>query len=427
MKRLAHYLVLIGILLPSVAGAVDVGVDATTLVRFEQQSVPLFAKQTLVPATQFLGVDMDKLGDGNLSLHFYGWGRADLADRSTNEGRTDGDLTYAYLKYRLPNGNGQVRAGRFFVTEGIAVEHIDGISARADICKNFGLSFFGGAPVRLDLTRKNKGEYIYGGRANLRLGGMFELGVSALQEGHVTVNQLTGDKRNRDMVGGDVWFSPIRMAEVTGHTYYNATTGGVAENSYLVTLKPVKTFILTGEYNQNRFKDYFAFSNLPQIFNPNTGDNLESYGGSAAWKLIKPLEVIGDYRHYKRDSLGQSDRYGAEVRCSLMDNQVRTGVGFHRSRGGDNINSYAEARAYAMYRGQKYQGSLDGIVHVYDAAINGKHNAYGLTASAGYRVLPDLLVSGDVGYGDDPRQNRDFRGLLRITYNFNYTTKGAKP
>jgi hypothetical protein len=427
MKRLAHYLVLIGILLPSVAGAVDVGVDATTLFRFEQQSVPLFAKQTIAPATQFIGVDMDKLGDGNLSFHLYGWGRADLADKSTNEGKTDGDLAYAYMKYRFPSANGLIRAGRFFVTEGVAIEQIDGVSARADICKNFGLSFFGGAPVKLDWNKKSKGEYIYGGRANLRLGGMLDLGVSALQEGHVVVNQLTGEKRNRDMLGGDVWFSPIRMLELTGHTFYNATTRGIAENSYLLTLKPVKTFTLTGEYNQNRFKDYFAFSSVPQIFNPNTGDKLESFGGSAAWKIIKPLEVIGDYRHYRRDSIGESDRYGAEARLSLMDNQVRSGVGFHRSRGAGDINSYDEARAYAMYRGQKYQGSLDGIVHVFDAAVNGKHNAFGLTASAGYRILPELVVSGDVGYGENPRQTSDFRGLIRVTYNFNSTSKGAKP
>jgi hypothetical protein len=228
------------------------------------------------------------------------------------------------------------------------------------------------------------------------------------------------------MLGGDIWFSPIRMVELTGHTYYNLTTRGVAENSYLLTLKPVKIVTLTGEYNQNRFKDYFAFSNVPQIFNPATGDKLESFGGSASLKLIKPLEVIGDYRHYKRDSIGKSDRYGADLRYSMMDNQVRTGVAFHRSRGADGINAYDELRGYALYRGQKYQGSIDGIVHCYDKAVYGKHNAYGLTASVGYRIIPDLVVSGDLGYGEDPRHTSDLRGLVRLTYNFNYSNKGAK-
>ena len=426
MKRLACCLVLVGLLVPSVAGAVDVGIDSTTLVSFQQQSVPLFSKQLFAPATEFLGVDMSKLGDGNLSFHLYGWGRADLADKSTSEGRTDGDLAYAYLKYRFPSANGQIRLGRFIVNEGVAIEQIDGISARADICRTFGLSVFGGVPVKPDWYKKGKGEYIYGGRANVRLGGILDLGVSALQEGRVVVNQLTGEKRNRDLVGGDVWFSPFRMVELAGHTFYNATTKGVAENSYLLTVKPVKTVTLTGEYNKNRLKDYFAFSNVPQIFNPNTGDRLESYGGSASWKILKPLEVIGDYKHYRRDSVGKSDRYGADVRYSLMDNQVRTGVAFHRSSGADGINAYNEYRGYVTYRGQKYQGSIDGIAHCFDAAVYGKHNAYGVTASAGYRIMPDLVLSGDLGYGADPRQTNDLRGLIKLTYNFNYMDKGAK-
>ena len=425
MKRIAHYLVLIGLLLPSVAGAVDVGIDSNTLIRFEQQSFPGFSKQTVVPATEFFGADLDKLGDGNLSLHLYGWGRADLADKSTNEKSTDGDLTYAYLKYRLPRANGQIRAGRFFVTEGIAAEQIDGISARADLCRQFGLSLFGGAPVQLDRSGKSKGDYIYGGRMNLRLGGMLDLGVSALHEGNVTLDTATGEKRNREMLGGDVWFSPHRMIEVSGHTYYNITTRAIAEHSYLLTLKPVKTVTVTGEYNKDRFKDYFAFSNVPQIFNPNSGDKLESYGGSAAWVIIKPLEVIADYRHFKRDTLGKSDRYGVEARYSLMDNQIRTGGAFHRSRGGDGSNSYSEVRAYGTYRGAKYQGSLDGIVQFYDHAIYGKSKAYELIASAGYRIIPDLLISGDISYGENPRLTSELRGLIKVTYNFN-SAKGAK-
>jgi hypothetical protein len=396
------------------------------MMRFEQQSVPLFAKQQVVPATQFLGVDIDNMADGNLSFHLYGWGRADLHDQSTNEGRTEADLAYAYLKYRFPSANGQIRAGRFFVTEGVAIEQIDGISGRVDVTRNLGVSVFAGAPVKLDWYKKSKGDFIYGGRVNLKLGGMLDLGVSALQESKVLVRPQSGDKRNRDMVGGDVWFSPFRIVEATGHTFYNATTRGVAENSYLVTVKPIKMITISGEYNQNRFKDYFAFSSVPQIFNPHNGEKFESYGGSVSLKPIKPLEIIGDYKHYKRDEVGNSDRYGADVRYSLMDNKVRTGVAYHRSRGTHDTNSYEELRGYVMYRGKQYQGSIDGIVHAFDKTVYGKHSAYGLTASAGYRIIPDLVISGDVGYGEDPGKTSDLRGLVRLTYNFNYTSKGAK-
>jgi hypothetical protein len=426
MKRLARYLVLIAALLPSVAGAADVGIDSNSLISFGQRSIPGFEKQTIVPATEFFGADLNKIGDGNLSFHMYGWGRVDLADRSTNEGSTDGDLTYAYLKYHFSKANGQIRAGRFFVTEGVAAEQIDGVSAGTDLCRQFGISLFGGAPVQLDNSSKSKGDYIYGGRMNVRLGGMFNLGVSALQEGNVTVDTTTGEKRNRDMLGGDVWFSPIRMIEVTGHSNYNITTHAMAENSYLLTLKPIKTVTLTGSYNRARFSDYFTFSNVPQIFDPKSGDKQESYGGSASWAILKPLEVTADYRHIKRDSLGNRDRYGAEARYSLMDNKVRTGGSIHRSSGGGGINSYTELRSYGTYRGPKYQGSLDGIIQIYDHDIYGKSNAFQLIATAGYKILPELLVSGDISYGENPQYDNDLRGLIKLTYNFNYASKGAK-
>jgi hypothetical protein len=426
MKRLAHYLVLIGVLLPSVAGAVDTGIDATTLLRIEQQSVPGFTKQTLLPATQFIGADLDKLADGNLSFHLYGWGRVDLADSSTSEGTTDGDLTYAYLKYRFPRAIGEIRGGRFFVTEGVAAEQVDGVSMKADLCRQFGLSLFGGAPVKLENAR-SKGDIIYGGRANVRLGGMIDLGVSALHEGNVTVHEATDTKRNREMLGVDIWFSPFRMVEVTGHSYYNITTHAVAEHSYMLTLKPVDKVTVTGIYNNERLRDYFIFTNVPSIFNPVAGEDLKSYVASVSWVVIKPLEIIGDYRHYKRDTLGNSDRYGAEARFSMMDNKVRTGASLHRSRGGSGINAYTELRGYGSYRDATYQGSLDAIVQYYDTPVYAKSNAYELTASAGYRLLRDLVVSGDIVLADNPRVSNDVRGLLRLTYNFNYSSKGAKP
>src|ERR687887_152781 len=55
--------------LPAAALA-DTSVDSTSIVRLFQDSRPGFARRDLAPATHFLGIDADKLGDGNLSLHF---------------------------------------------------------------------------------------------------------------------------------------------------------------------------------------------------------------------------------------------------------------------------------------------------------------------------------------------------------------------
>lgn len=424
MKSMVRCLALAVFLLPSMALAVDTELNSTTIFRLEKQSFPGFARKTLAPATEFVGFDMDKVGDGNLSLHLYGWGRLDLADKSTDEKDTDGDLTYGYLLYRFAKANGQLKAGRFFIYEGVAAEQIDGLYARADLAAGFALSVFGGAPVKLDRDSRSKGDYIVGGRAGYRFPGVLELGVSALQEGGA-FSAISGARDDRQMMGLDIWLSPHRMIELNGHTFYNAQVGGLAENSYLLTLMPHKVLSVSGEYSDQRFKDYFAYANLP-VFDPTTGDKLKKYGASVTAAIAKPVEVTADYRHYRRDTLGDSDRYGAEVRLTLLENKLRAALSYHRSKGGDGANTYSEVRGYGLFDPGSYFASLDGIAHFYDNPVFAKHTAYELTAAAGYRITKDLALSGNVSYGDNPQQSDEVKGLVKLTYNFTYASKGAR-
>ncbi|MBK5275910.1 MAG: hypothetical protein JJE30_12770 [Desulfuromonadales bacterium] len=438
MKNTIRYLALaIVSLLPTLAWAADVSMSGTSLFRFEQSAFPGFTKQTIVPATQFFGVDVDKIGDGNLSLHLYGWGRVDLADKSTNEQNdTDGNFTYGYLLYRFPTANAEIKAGRFFINEGVAAEQIDGISARANLKKGFALTVFGGAPVKLDRDRHSKGDYIAGGRLGYRLAGILELGVSGLHEGNVTLDPASGAKDDRQLVGGDIWFSPLRMVELNGHSFYNAATDGISEHSYSLSLKPLKTVTLSGVYNEQHFKNYFTYSNLRSLFNPDTDGELKSYGGGVTWALLAPLEVGADYRRYNRtssinnsfntDNNGNSNRYGMDLRLILLDRKVRSGISYHRSEGASGFNSYHEVRSFGMYDSGRYVASLDGIVQLYKYNIFNRHQAYELIGSSGYRLFPELLLSGDISYTRNPRLNDELRGVLRLTFNYAVANKGAK-
>lgn len=441
MKSLAGNIVFL-LLLPALAYAVDTEATGTTILRFEERSVPGFEKQKAVPATQFVGVDVDKIGGGNLSLHLFGWGRVDLADRSTDERTTDGNLTYGYLLYRLPKANGQVKAGRFFIYEGAAAEQIDGVSARADLARGFALALFAGAPVRLDRANDNRGDYIGGGRLSYRLPGILELGVSALHEGGVdtggTIAAATGTKTDvknyRQLVGGDIWLSPHRMVELNGHTFYSTATEGIAEHGYLVTVRPLNVLSVSGTYDEARFRHYFATTGFPRtgpnsLFNPETGDKIRSYGISATWIIARPVEVTADYKryNYQRDGHGNAARYGGEARLLLLDNKVRAGLSYHRTDNeASGVNSYHEVRGYGLYNAGRYFASADLIVHFYDDTIYSKDTAYELAASAGYRIMPNLTLSGDLSYGENPRLTTEVRGLVKLTYNFTSESKGAR-
>lgn len=433
MKKIGHFLSLALVsFLPSLACAADLDLSSTTFFRFEQRAIPGFARETVAPATQFLRADLDKIGDGNLSLHLYGWERLDLADRSTSEGTNDGELAYGYLDYRFPTANAEIKAGRFMVREGVAAEQIDGASARADLKKGFTLSLFGGAPVKLARETKSKGDYIAGGRGSYRLKGVLELGVSGLHEGGVTINSTNNTKDNRQLVGGDIWLSPHRFIELNGHTFYNTATGGVAEHSYLLAFKPSRIFSVSAIYNEQLFENYFTYSGIRSLFNPDNGGEVKSYGGSIGWAIAAPVEATADYRHYDRTSLvitdnnGNSDRYGLDARMTLLDKKLRSGLAYHRSDGANSFNSYNELRGYCFYDSGRHVTSIDAIAQFYKNSIFNRKEAFELIASNGYRILQDLLLSGEIGYSRNPQYNDDFRGVLKLTYNYAYTSKGAK-
>ena len=419
-------------LLPSLACAAELGFNSTTLFRFEQRAVPGFARQTVVPATQFLRMDLEKIADGNLSLHLYGWERLDLADRSTADGSNDGDLAYGYLNYRFPTANAELKGGRFMVREGVAAEQIDGVSARADLHKGFSLALFGGAPVQLDRDTHSKGDYIAGGRGSYRLKGKMELGLSGLHEGGVRLNSAGNSKGDRQLLGGDIWLAPHRLIELNGHTFYNTASDGIAEHSYLLAFKPTKTISASAIYNEQRFKNYFTYSNVRSLFNPDNGGDVKSFGGTLGWTIAAPLELTADYRHNNRTSLvssdnnGNSDRYGLDARLTLLDRKLRSGLAYHRSDGANSFNSYSELRGYCLYDSGRYVNSLDAIAQFYKNSIFNRKEAFELIASSGYRILQDLLLSGEIAYSRNPQFSDDLRGVLKLTYNYADTSKGAK-
>lgn len=421
------------LLLPSAALAADTSIDSTTILRVEQRDISGSSKEEIVPATQFLGIDVDKLADGNLSAHFYGWGRVDLADKSFNNDRAAGRLTYGYLQYRFKQANADLRAGRFFVREGIANEQVDGISLRTDLPYGFGLSTFGGASVHTahisGEKSDGKGDTVFGGRASYRYKGMLELGFSGVYESKAPtlVAHTVGDHR---LLGGDIWFSPHRMVAITGHTSYNPETSGVAEHSYLISLKPLRDLLLSAEFNEQRDRNYLFSGTVFSGALLNPADKSRTVGWSASYGLAKGVEVSADYKHYTRD-LGNADRFGADARLRLQGNSLRSGLAYHYLRAGEGFAiagtssaSYHELRAYLMHDSKTFFGAVDAIDYIFTKEIFNESSAWELTASLGYHITPALALSGDLSYGRNPQFNDDLRGLARLTYTMAIPGKG---
>ncbi|MDA8414862.1 MAG: hypothetical protein M0023_13865 [Desulfobacteraceae bacterium] len=419
---------------PGAALSAEISVDATSIVRFEQRADQGAPKIDIVPATQFLGLDASKLGDGNLSLHVSGWGRADIGDKSYNNDQFAGSLTYGYLQYRFKEANADVRAGRFFVHEGIVNEQIDGASIRTDLPLGFGFSAFGGANVHTKkLFNENsdgKGEGNFGGRVNYRYRGILEIGASGQYETNAPtlINYPTVNHR---LVGGDIWFSPHKSVELMGHTSYNTVTKGVAEHSYLMNVKPLQHLVLTGEYNENRERNYYySWVNFSQLaLNPS--ERSRSLGAGASYELGETVELAVDYKHYTRE-VGNADRYGANVKFSLLGNSVRSGLGYHYLRAGKEFAigsnpsaSYHELHAYALHDTRTYFAAVDVIDYLFKEKVYNEKSAWEATLSLGYHITPDLAASGDFSYGRNPQFTEEIKGLVRLNYNMAFDSKGG--
>jgi len=399
--------------------AAETSLNGTTLLMFEQRSLPGFDKQNIVPATQFISMESTGVGDPNLSIHLNAWGRVDLADDSTDKS-SDGTLSYGYLRYLFPKSDSTVKAGRIWVFEGVSSENLDGLYARIGLANGFALSAFGGAPVHPDNSVDNRGDYITGGRFSYTYPSILELGLSTVYENGLNSGPADDIRDSRQLVGADLWLKPHQRLDLRGRISYDTINNGVSDQSWLMALKIGSSSTLTADYNQYEFKEYFAASAIRSLFNPDAAGGQTISGVNFTHQLAKPLEVTASYRHYDRDETGNSDRYGAEGRLSFLDGKGTYGLSYFRLDAPSGINSYHQIRSYLLYSAANYSASIDGITDLYDDPINGKDSGFEIQGSAGYRFMPGLNLSCDVSYSENPAYNSEFKGLLRLT--FNYTT-----
>jgi hypothetical protein len=431
--------------LPAVVSA-ETSLDSTTILAVQQTPQSGTTNHTVAPFTQFIGLDADNLGNGNLSAHLYGWG---MADASQNSGTPNGSsdslearLTYGFLQYRFDQANARIRVGRFSVSEGILNEQVDGVSFRTDLPYGFGVSTFGGATVHNinmpGLQTDGKGDALFGGRLNYRLAGMLELGLSGVCESDAptlpvdsSILPLPTAYGSYRRVGGDVYLSPLSMVQFSGHTSYNAVTDRIADNSYLLMVTPLKSLVLAATYDRVSDRNFFYSSILFSSMLTNLDQESRVIGGSATYTLNSKAEVSADYKDYKRD-IGQAERFGGELRGNFADVSVRSGLSYHYLRASSDFaisnapgasGSFQEVRGWVMRDSKTYFASLDVIDYIFKEPVENKNSAWEGSGSLGYHLTPAFAISGDLSYGQNPQYNDEVKGLIRLTYNMT-TGKG---
>ncbi len=461
MKRCMH-VALLATLVSAAAWSQEVNVYSTTLAQTWKQEVPGIGPATFTPLTQYLGIDASNLGSEALSLHLYGWGMADLANHSPSSGESDAYLTYGYLQYRFPQANAEIKAGRFMVNQGGSTEHVDGVSARADLRGGFAISAFGGRPVRftsaLDPVAKADYEFqhdmIFGTRLSYRIPKAGEIGISYLQDGSTAAKDLpipSPVDYSRKQLGVDFKIAPHASFDFSGRTLFDIAShpdwtgttekpSTIAEHDYSLSVKVASGLSVTGAFIERNFFAYYVGSNLQSLFNQKDNDKFRSVGGSVVWGSASDVQVVGDFTQTNRKSYGDATRFGAELKWNLSKLKTMAGFGYHRVSA-DNapvvgtkspayVLSHDEVRAWAMYQKGLMSASLDGIYYKFEDKNNpnlsGQDFVYQVVGSLGYQTTKNLKISGDISYGDDALFKKQVMGLIRVEYRFGFAGKGGK-
>jgi outer membrane protein OmpA-like peptidoglycan-associated protein len=415
-------LLLLAVTYPGSSQATDLRLSSKTYLLYYERDNPGGETQKFAPLYEYLSADAINISGSSFSFHFYGWGRQDLQDE-TGSGKTTGELGSAYLQYLHPTGNGEMRLGRFFLTEGAAMEIMDGLFLKARTPLGLGVSVFGGVPAEASITSTDTGDSIYGGRVFYARPGFTEIGVSYLQE----KGEFQG--KDRKEIGGDLWLRPFSTVELIGRASYNDATRALAYQRYLLRVSPVARVDLSVGYEAYKNKDYFQTALNPVFLFPtiDNNDKVQTIFAALDVEVVKGLTLTLGGKKIRHDSADPGDATRGEGALKYVYNNLRDAAGVSAAvvTADQDENAYQEYRGYATYSPGKWRFALDALTHRYKEAIVGVKNAYQVVGSAGYRLFEVLQLSGDLTYTKSPQFEEDYAGLLRVSLDLGTSTDGG--
>jgi hypothetical protein len=412
-------MLLLGVLPASSFGA-QVHFQSDTLLQAFQRDTATEQDATVLPGYEYLQLDAGALDDYGLAFHFYGWGRADLADSNYFDDSTDGKLLYGYLEYRRPVNRFSVRLGRQYVFEGVANEAVDGLRVSSDIGDYFSLSLYGGLPVALDTEKGRSGDSIYGGRLSHHFGTQYEVGLSYKA---IANDSDTAEK----MIAVDMSaFLPANMS-FYGYSAYNSETNGWAEHNYELRI-PIASVTLRPYFQHFAYQDFFgtgANAIGPFRVLANTDEALTAYGLDALWQIDSAWTLGAKTKFYDYKQKDSAETFSVQLTWAGDKTQFGGEIGrtFADSTAG---NDYTLARLFGYCEamaGRSWVDFVDSDVLLahYDESIYGKDSSLFVSLGTGKHFLDKTLtvkISGD--YSRDPYFDNDLRGMLTLAYVYDH-------
>ena len=420
--RLFVFALLIPLLIPApTCSAAEVLIKSDSIIRYCERDLADGSNDNkAVPGYEYLQVDAGKLTEKGLSFHIYGWGRYDFGGDDVFEDDTAGELLYGYLQYTHDMNNLALRAGRFYVFEGVASDAVDGVSLRSDITPWFTLSAYGGQPGALDSSNGRSGDSIAGGRISHHLGSLYDIGVSYKNI------QNDGDLAE-EFAGVDFsLFLPANLS-LLGFSSYNLDSKGWGEHSYEARWY-AGGFMIRPYYQMFNFGDYFTDNKTtPAVFriqNSRNDEELTVIGGDVTWQPSEIWDFGAKVKSLSYDERDDDAVYYAALATWHGEETTQAGGEFGISDGDSDPTSFWLARAFFYW--DSMSGWLkpafitgDVVYARYDKSVFGEDSSLFASLALGRNFLGDTLrlkLSGD--YSSDPYFDEDIRAMFFATYLF---------
>ena len=394
------------------ANGADVDLRASTYLHIYQVDQLLGPDTFHAPLYQYLSLDVREANSPDLSFHLYGWGRLDLQEE-TDPDMSQGHLSSAHARYRHREGQGQVRAGRIFVTEGTAMEAVDGAYLKESF-DGFGVALFGGVPNGDEDAQFDRGDTLFGTRVWAAIPGRIEAGLNYLSED----GTFEGDKRQE--TGLDLWLRPTEGTTLTGKLLYNLSTSDMAIGDLTLLYQPTQKVDLALAGSKYSYQNLFQATTNPAFGDSSLDpdDEVTTFSGNAEWRPSELMTLLGTVKmvDHKADDPGDVMRTEAGIDLTLNGYVNVAGFRIAAQSGDLPENGYNDLRGFTMFSFGRLACALDALVTSYEEQIDGEDQALQVTGSAGWEITKLLKISTDLRLTRSPVYEEDVSAVLRLDY-----------
>jgi len=394
-------------------------VSSETLLRAFERDTDKKKDALVVPAYQYLRLDLGALNQGGLSLHMYGWGRYDFNTSGFYKDNPDGELMYGYLEYNRTDYSLNFKLGRQHVMTGVINDSLDGVGVQSALTPYFKFAVYGGSPVELSSESGRAGDSIWGGRVAGHRGAAYEVGFSYK-------NIYSDGQDDEEYAGFDLFAELPLNINFFGFSSYNLDTRGWGEHLYELRFD-VGDFYFRPFYQRYRYEDLFNTkdnSANPFRFLADTGEILSVLGSDVSWRRFNQVDLGAKFNYYDYDLRDDAAFYVEANATWHLNALTRIGGQLGRMNGDTSETSYLLTRAFFYWNMPSNLSRLgfitgDAMYVNYDQAIYGQDYSLWLSLGCGLRFFDDAMqvkLSGD--WSNGPFFDSDLGGQLKIEYTY---------